>query len=160
MKTHLTGFGAEDRTHVFRINVASNNCDNFIISSSNSSISIIYCYCSTVLCWTLAAFSVSWSYTQSVGLLEQGIGPSQGHYLHIGEHKPRINAQNSDICALSGIRAHDPSVRVSEDSSCLRPRGHCDRPTMLTVICKDESTISMYQGKVEMETISVYILTE
>jgi hypothetical protein len=30
--------------------------------------------------------------------------------------------------ALSGIRTHDPSVRVSEDSSCLRRRGYCDRP--------------------------------
>jgi hypothetical protein len=28
--------------------------------------------------------------------------------------------------ALSGIRAHDPSVRAGEDSLCLRPRGHCD----------------------------------
>jgi hypothetical protein len=29
--------------------------------------------------------------------------------------------------ALSGIRAHDPSVLASEVSSCLRPRSHCDR---------------------------------
>jgi hypothetical protein len=31
--------------------------------------------------------------------------------------------------ALSGIRTNDPSVRESEDSdsSCLRPRGYCDR---------------------------------
>jgi hypothetical protein len=29
--------------------------------------------------------------------------------------------------ASSRIRTHDPSVRASEDSSCLiRPRGHCD----------------------------------
>jgi hypothetical protein len=28
---------------------------------------------------------------------------------------------------LSGIRTHDPSVRADEDSSYLRPRGHCDR---------------------------------
>jgi hypothetical protein len=28
---------------------------------------------------------------------------------------------------LSEIRTHNPSVRASEDSSCLRPRGHCDR---------------------------------
>jgi hypothetical protein len=28
---------------------------------------------------------------------------------------------------LSGIRNHDPSVGAGEDSSCLRPRGHCDR---------------------------------
>jgi hypothetical protein len=28
---------------------------------------------------------------------------------------------------LSGIRTHDLSVGAGEDSSCLRPRGHCDR---------------------------------
>jgi hypothetical protein len=54
------------------------------------------------------------------------ISPSQGRYLHTGQHKRRINAQ-TDIHALSGIRTHDPSVRANEDSSCLRPRGPCDR---------------------------------
>jgi hypothetical protein len=34
---------------------------------------------------------------------------------------------NTYIHALNGIRTHDPSVRASEDSSCLRPRGHCDQ---------------------------------
>jgi hypothetical protein len=29
--------------------------------------------------------------------------------------------------ALSGTRTQDPKVRTSEDSSCLRPCGHCDR---------------------------------
>jgi hypothetical protein len=37
----------------------------------------------------------------------------------------RINA-HIDIHALSGIGTHDPSVRAGEDSSCLKPRGHCD----------------------------------
>jgi hypothetical protein len=32
--------------------------------------------------WALAAFSVSWSYTQSIGLLGRGIGPSKSLYLH------------------------------------------------------------------------------
>jgi hypothetical protein len=32
--------------------------------------------------------------------------------------------------ASSGIRTHDPSVRAGEDSSRLRPRGHCDRLIM------------------------------
>jgi hypothetical protein len=49
------------------------------------------------------------------------ISPSQGRYLHTGQHKHRINA-------LSGIRTHDPSVRASEDSSSLRPRCHRVRP--------------------------------
>jgi hypothetical protein len=31
-------------------------------------------------------------YTQSVGLLGQGISPSQGRYLHTEQHKRRINA--------------------------------------------------------------------
>jgi hypothetical protein len=47
--------------------------------------------------------------------------PSPGRYLHTGQHKLRINA-HTDIHALSGIQTHDPSVRASENSSCLRPR--------------------------------------
>jgi hypothetical protein len=32
-----------------------------------------------------------------------------------------------DIHDSSGIRNHDLSVRAGEDSSCLTPRGHCNR---------------------------------
>jgi hypothetical protein len=39
----------------------------------------------------LGRFSVSWSYTQIVGLLGRGISPSQGLYLHTEQHKHRIN---------------------------------------------------------------------
>jgi hypothetical protein len=56
----------------------------------------------------------------------RGISQSQSRYLHIGQHKHRINA-HTDIHALSGIRTHDPSVRASKDSSCLRLYGHYDR---------------------------------
>jgi hypothetical protein len=31
----------------------------------------------------------------------------------------------TDIHAFSGIETHEPSVRASEDISCLRLRGHC-----------------------------------
>jgi hypothetical protein len=79
-----------------------------------------YYYGHMALCWALAAFSV--------GLLGRGISPSQGRYLHTEQHKRRINAHNTDIHALSGIRTHDPCVRATQDSSCLRPRGNCDRP--------------------------------
>jgi hypothetical protein len=41
------------------------------------------------------------------------------------QHKHRINEIN--IHALSEIRAQDLSVRASEDISCLRQSGHCDR---------------------------------
>jgi hypothetical protein len=33
----------------------------------------------------------------------------------------------TDIHVLSGISNHDPRIRTSEDSSCLKPRGHSDR---------------------------------
>jgi hypothetical protein len=66
-------------------------------------------------------------FTQPVGLLGRVIGPSQGRYLNTGQHKQRINA-HKDIHALSGIRTHDPGVRASEYSSCLKPSGHCDWP--------------------------------
>jgi hypothetical protein len=65
-------------------------------------------------------------YTQSVEVLVRGISPSQGRYPHTEQNKHRINA-HTDIHVLSGIRTHDPSARTSEDSSCLRRRGHCDR---------------------------------
>jgi hypothetical protein len=32
-----------------------------------------------------------------------------------------------NIHALSAIQTHDPSVSASEDVSCLKPRGRCDR---------------------------------
>jgi hypothetical protein len=70
-------------------------------------------------------FSFVIFFTQSVGLLGREISPSQGRYLHTGQHKHRINA-HINIHALILIRTHDPRVRASEDASCLRPRGHCD----------------------------------
>jgi hypothetical protein len=51
-------------------------------------------------------FSFVISFSQPVGLLGRVISPSQGRYLHAGQHKHRI-------------RTHDPSVRGARD--------HCDR---------------------------------
>jgi hypothetical protein len=65
-------------------------------------------------------------FTQTVGLLGGVSSPSQGRYLHTGQHKHRINA-HTNIRALSGIRTHDPSVRAREDGSCLRTLGHCNQ---------------------------------
>jgi hypothetical protein len=64
--------------------------------------------------------------TQTAELLGRVISSSQDLYLHTGQYKHRINSY-TDIRALSGIRTHEPSVRASEDSSCLRPCGHYDR---------------------------------
>jgi hypothetical protein len=46
---------------------------------------------------------------------------------HRTTHKQNKRIHTPNIHALSGIRTHDPSVRASEDSSCLRPLGYCDR---------------------------------
>jgi hypothetical protein len=61
------------------------------------------------------------------------ISPSQGRYLHTGQHKYKINA-HTNIHASSGFRIHNPSIRVGEGSSCLRPRGHCDRLSGLSLL--------------------------
>jgi hypothetical protein len=66
-------------------------------------------------------------FSETVGLLERMISPSQGRCLTLTQNK-RIHTPNNH--ALSGIRTHDPSVRASEDSSCLRLRGYCDRLSM------------------------------
>jgi hypothetical protein len=65
-------------------------------------------------------------FSQTVGLLGRVISSSQGLYLNTEQQK-RIHTPN--IHALTGIRTHDPSVRASEDSTYLRPRGHCGRHT-------------------------------
>jgi hypothetical protein len=43
------------------------------------------------------------------------------------QNSTNTNQTHTDIHASNGIRTHDPSVRASEDSSCLRTRGRCDR---------------------------------
>jgi hypothetical protein len=67
--------------------------------------------------------------SQTVGLLGRVISPSQGRCLNTGQHKHKINAYTHTpiIHAVNGIRTHDPSVRASGDSSCLRPCGYCDQ---------------------------------
>jgi hypothetical protein len=42
--------------------------------------------------WTLAASSVSWSFTQSIVLLGRGISPAEDRYPHTEQHKHRIKA--------------------------------------------------------------------
>jgi hypothetical protein len=72
-------------------------------------------------------FSFVIFFTESVGLLGRASSPSQDRYLHTGQDKHRITA-HTKIRALSGIRNHDPSVRAGEEISCIRPRGHRNRP--------------------------------
>jgi hypothetical protein len=60
-------------------------------------------------------------FTQTAGLGRR-TSPSQGRYLHTGQHP------HTDIHALSGIRTNEPTIRANECSSCLRPCCHYDRP--------------------------------
>jgi hypothetical protein len=46
----------------------------------------------------------------------------------------RIHTPN--IHALNGIGTHDPNVRASEDSLCLRKHGYCDRLTQVITSSK------------------------
>jgi hypothetical protein len=73
----------------------------------------------------LGCFSVSWSFTQSVELLRWGINP--GKAATCTHRTAQTQNKGTHIHASSRIRIHDPSVWVREDSSCLRPRGNCDR---------------------------------
>jgi hypothetical protein len=92
-----------------------------LADSGNSICSIVYYYYYyyyyyygyTTICWSLASFSVSWSYTQSVGLLDM---------VPAGHETSLPTQDNTDIHASSGMRTHDLSVWAGEDSSCLEPR--------------------------------------
>jgi hypothetical protein len=98
-----------------------------IIPDSFLVIGIFFSMALTAPTGPLTSSSVPSSFfTQTVGLFGRVISSSQGRYLYIGEHKNRKNTY-TDIHALRGMRTPDHSFRESEDSSCLRPRGHCDR---------------------------------
>jgi hypothetical protein len=80
----------------------------------------LFIYGSTALCWTLVAFLVSKSFTQSVGLFGRGSSLSQGRYLHTGQHKHRIKTHRHLYLTW------DSNPRFQ----CLRGRrwrGNCDR---------------------------------
>jgi hypothetical protein len=64
-----------------------------------------------------------------------GISPSQGCYLQTEQHKHRINAHRH------------PCIRASEDSSCLRPRGHHDRAAHSTRTSKNCWTLCYIENK-------------
>jgi hypothetical protein len=67
-------------------------------------------YGSTALCWTLATFSVSWSLTQSVGLLGRRISLSQGRYLHTGQHKYKSKRTQTSMPQVGS----EPTIPVFE----------------------------------------------
>jgi len=72
-----------------------------------------------------------------VGLLRLGISPSQGQYLH---RTAQNRKTRTHIHASSGIGTHYTSVRAVEERTCLRPRGHWDRPDCFIYIITTTTT--------------------
>jgi hypothetical protein len=72
---------------------------------------------STAHCWALASSSVS-SSSLDVRIPWTGDQP-------VARPPPTQNNANR-YPASSAIRIHDSSDQAREDSSCVRPRGHCD----------------------------------
>jgi hypothetical protein len=52
----------------------------------------------------------------------------------ISELYKQMKKTQRNIRSLSGIGTHDPSAWADEDTSCLRPRGQCGRPSYLLKI--------------------------
>jgi hypothetical protein len=117
-----------------------------IFSFSVSSIGTIYLSAALEsFSWALAASSVSWSYTQSVGLLGRGISPRNAA-TYTGKHKHRINAHrhpclewdsNPQSQCLSGRREF-----------MLYYRPVCS-PTLITFNC-------LYSRRISLKDIWVY----
>jgi hypothetical protein len=79
-------------------------------------------------------------YLQSVGLLGRVIGSSQGLYpKHKTAQKQNKHIHTPNIHDLSGIRTHDHSIRVSKDSSCLRPLSYHNRRCPVLVEAKHQT---------------------
>jgi hypothetical protein len=94
------------------------------------------------LCWTLAAFQfLSLLHSQKVSLDGGSACCKAATYTH---RTAQTEYMHTDIHVSSGIRIHDHSVWMSEDSSCLRLCGHCDqqaniyRGQMSPITTKDE----------------------
>jgi hypothetical protein len=85
---------------------------------------------STVPCHPRLLFQFLGSIRHLVGLLGGGISQAQGLYLH---RTTQHRKTQTNFHALSRIWTCDPNVWAAEDSTCLRPLGHWDQPTI--IIC-------------------------
>jgi hypothetical protein len=95
------------------LTLRSLNSDTVILSVCLSvCLSVLSIYLSirdsTALCWTSAAFSVSWSFSQSVGLLVRGSARRKASTYT--QDSTNTEQTYTDIHAPCGIRTHDPSA--------------------------------------------------
>jgi hypothetical protein len=94
-----------------------------ILRQNNDSFIYIFFSLALQFPWALASAFSFMIILLTVGLLGRVISSSQSLYLSTQNkyiHIPNIHA-------LCGIWSHDPDFRASEDSSCPRPLGYCDR---------------------------------
>jgi hypothetical protein len=121
-----------------------------IMPFSLNSFSFIYRWVYSSLLGPGLFFNFVIFFMQTVELLGRLISPSQGRYLHTEQHT------HTNIHSLSGIRTHDPCVRASEESSCLRPRGPCDRllqtPTKQKRKCKQYESC-FYSNEINLQSL-------
>jgi hypothetical protein len=123
VKRFTLNFYPEDGGNTFLRNLS--NCLLYCMELNSSFKSVYLRLYSPLL--GLGRFFSFLIFTQSVGLLGRGISPSQGRYLHTGQHEYRINAHKHPCLKWdSNPRAQCLNGR-KKNSSCLRLRGHCDR---------------------------------
>jgi hypothetical protein len=103
----------------------------------------VYLYLTMALwpLWSLAAFSLSQSYTQSVGPLVRA--STRRKAATYTRNNTNTGWTHTDIHDWSGIRTHDPSVRADEDGSCFRSRT-CYRDGF--TILPSTETISLHKA--------------
>jgi hypothetical protein len=85
--------------------------------------------------WSIRLISQLIDYSYTVGLLGWVISSSQGLYTQDNTNTEK-RTYTPNIHALSAIRTHDPGLRASEDSTCLRPLDYRDRQRILYVSSK------------------------
>jgi hypothetical protein len=88
--------------------------------------------------WLYSPFVGPWPFYQFLNCIHSRYDSLDGGSAHLKAAAYTQNNTNTeytytDIHALSGIRIHDPSVRASEDSSCLRLCNHSDRQNIFIV---------------------------
>jgi hypothetical protein len=133
---NLIHIWSQQKLRIFLYIVAQNNkhWGNYHLRSSHTAILVLsivenYGFFLRALQppWALASSFSFMIILLTVRLLGRVISSSQGLYLNTGKQKQNKHIHTPNIHALNEIRTHDPSVRASEDSSCLKSRGHRDR---------------------------------
>jgi hypothetical protein len=72
-------------------------------------------------------FSASWSFYRRQDSLDEWSLVARHLLKHRITQTQNKHIHTPNIHALCGIRTYDHSFRASEDSTCLRPLGYCDR---------------------------------